>query len=265
MVIYQVVDKKTGKAYIGKTSRDFLQRKTEHIKLLKKNKHHNPYLQNIFNKDQLRLKFSILEKGIKTEEELNLKEIKWIEKTGQLNIHTGGAGGDTLSKHPNKEKIFDKRGKMYPPPKGELNYNYKHLTVEEEDHIENIWKSLKVPYLKEVSNLTGYSTYICKRTLVKRGISIPNKYETQKRLLKEGINTGSRNPNFTKEQKDYIRKRYVEDWVSCNKIAKELGFKSESPILKVIKELGVLKTSSEWTRYKNKNRKYKKYGKNKNA
>lgn len=265
MVIYRIEDTGTGKGYIGKTSREFSQRKKEHLKLLERNKHHNPYLQNIFNKNRTRLKFYILEQYIETEKELNLKEIKWIEKKGELNIHEGGTGGDTLSNHPDKKQIFERRKQTYMPPKGKANPNYKILTLEQKRLIEVEWKKLEIKSLKSIEEITGISKYLCRRLLVENGYDIKNRNQVQKEMYRKGLLKGSRDPNFTDKQKEFIRKRYQNDWIGCKNIAKELGLKSESSILKVIKELGILRSRSEWTAYKNKNRKYKKDGKTKNT
>lgn len=265
MVIYEIKDKVTGSSYIGKTARDFEQRKKQHLYLLTQNKHHNTYLQNIFNKDASRLEFNILEQDIIDLNILNFKEKKWIKTKGTINIAVGGEGGDTMSNHPNKEQIYKKRQEKFPQKRGKENHNFKKVPLEAIESIVNIWNNLEIPTLKEVCEQSGYSPYICKRILEEQGITIPNKYITQKRLRKAGIQKGSRNPNFTQKQKEYIRKRYVEDWIGCKHIAKELGYKSESPILKVINELGVKRSNSEWTQYKNKNRKYKKYGKRNNT
>lgn len=131
------------------------------------------------------------------------------------------------------------------------------MTVEQQELVLNIWKSLRIKTLKEVSRQSGISKYLCKRLLLEKGVDIRNKNETQKALRKAGLLLGSRNPNFSQEEKEYIKKRYLEDWISCKDIAKELGFRSESSILRVIEEFKIKRSKSDWTTYNNLNRKNK--------
>ena len=257
MLIYKIVDNVTGKGYIGKTERSFSRRVKEHLNLLTHNKHHNHYLQNIYNKDPERISFKILEEDIQCLRELNQKEILYITEQGEFNVAKGGEGGDTLSTHPDKVNIFKKRAEQYTPPKGEDNPNYKKLTVEQQELVLTIWKSLRIKTLKEISRQSGISKYLCKRTLLEAGEDIKDRYESQKALREAGILLGSRNPNFSQEQKEYIKYRYLEEWVGCKQIAKELGFKSESPILRVIEEFKIKRSKSDWTTYNNLKRKNK--------
>jgi predicted GNAT superfamily acetyltransferase len=76
-------------------------------------------------------------------------------------------------------------------------------------------------------------------------------------MYKKGILKVSRNSNFNKDQTEYIRKRYVEDWISYKNIGIELGLKGESVILKVVEELNIKRNRSDWTKYNNLNRKDK--------
>jgi hypothetical protein len=257
MFIYRIEDKKTGEGYIGKTQESFLKRKKQHLTLLKNNKHYNPYLQNIYNKDPERLEFYVVERGIGTIEELNLKEVGYITEKGELNIHIGGEGGDTISNHPNKKKIFEKRSEKYPQKKGVDNPNFKNLTKKQQELILDEWAKLDIKSLKGIAEKTGISKYLCKRFLIEQGYDIKNRNQVQAEMYKKGLLKGSRNPNFTKDQKEYIKKRYVEDWISCRDIGKELGLKGESAILKVIEELNIKRSQSEWTTYTNLNRKNK--------
>lgn len=257
MIIYKIVDNKTGKGYIGKTERPFRQRVKEHLTLLLHNRHHNPYLQNIFNKDAKRISFQIIEEHIYCLQELNRKEVMYIAEQGVFNIAKGGEGGDTISTHPSKEEIFKKRSEQYSPPKGEASPNYKKISVEQQEVLLGIWKNLKIKTLKEISNQSGLSKYLCKRVLLRAGEDVKDRHESQKALREAGILLGSRNPNFSQEQKEYIKNRYLKEWIGCKQIAKELGFKSESPILKVIEELNIKRSKSDWTTYNNLKRKNK--------
>jgi hypothetical protein len=257
MVIYKIWDKKTGKGYIGKTERDFIRRKGEHLRLLEGNKHHNTHLQRIFNKDSSRICFKILEQEIKCIEQLNQKEVKYIEEQGDFNMTKGGDGGDTLSNHPNKAKIFRKRSENYPQPTGNEHPSYKEVSIEEQNLILEIWDNLPIKSLKDLASQSGVSKHLCKRVLLENGKKIPKSHETQNALRRAGLLAGSRKVEFTEEQKEYIKKRYLDDWISCKNIGKELGVKSESPILRVIEELNIKRSRSDWTIYCNLNKKIK--------
>lgn len=257
MVIYKIVDSISKKGYVGKTVRNFDQRRKEHLKLLENNRHHNQFLQNIFNKDRKRISFEILEDGINSLEELNEKEIRYIEEQGTLNIAKGGEGGDTISSHPYKQNIFKKRSEQNPTPRGKNNPNYKEVGYGERKVILEEWRAMPIKILKELAKKTGISQYLCRRVLIESGETIENRHETQKLLRQAGILVGSRNPKFTQEQIEYIKKRYLQDWIGCKQIAKELGFRSESPILRIVEEYNIKRSKSEWTTYNNLKRKNK--------
>ncbi len=60
--IYVIINRDTGKAYIGSTSQSFRKRWNTHKSDLRKGKHHSPRLQNAWNKyTEFRFEFKILE------------------------------------------------------------------------------------------------------------------------------------------------------------------------------------------------------------
>ncbi len=111
MLIYKISDKDYKYCYIGKTTRKFQERVKEHLKELERRKHHNTFLQNIYNKTPNRLVFEIVEEGITTVEELNAKEIYYIKTLGSVNIHKGGLGGDNLTNHPHRKTLAEQNKK----------------------------------------------------------------------------------------------------------------------------------------------------------
>jgi len=254
MVIYKIVDIQTGDAYVGKTVKKAERRFKEHLRLLSLNRHHNTRLQRIYNKNPERLKLQILEEGILCETTLNERECYWIIMEGSLNITAGGEGGDTLSKHPNKVDIIKKMQR--PKLKGSDNPSYIPLTQEQKTTIVETWGMLEIKGLKFLAEATGISLYLCKRHLIEEGLYTKDKInQVQKEMLKKGLIKGSRNPNLTEQQIEYIKKAYSVDWKSCKKIGEELGFKSESTPLRIIKEAGLLRSQGEWTSRNNKTRK----------
>jgi hypothetical protein len=251
MIIYEIVDNITGNSYVGKTVKTVEKRFKEHLRLLSRKQHHNPRLQRIYNKNPSRLEIRPLEVAIQDCATLNEREVYWIAQRGVLNVTRGGDGGDTMTNNPNRVEIIRKL-KNQPRLRGEESPNYRHLTRDQKLAIRKAWNSIQVPTLKEVAVITSISTYLCKRVLVEANLYIDNnRVESRKRLYELGLAKGSRNPNFTEDEIHFIKKRYVEDWQSCIAIAKELGLKSESATLRVIKEAGLQRSASEWTTYTN--------------
>ncbi|CAM2830194.1 GIY-YIG nuclease family protein [Hathewaya histolytica] len=74
--IYGIVDDKTGKIYCGQSS-DIARRWSNHSSFLKNGEHSYKELQEAYDKDKNRIKYTILEKC--TEEELKEREDWWIK------------------------------------------------------------------------------------------------------------------------------------------------------------------------------------------
>lgn len=89
--------------YFGR-SKDLSERRLEHIRLLKNNKHHNYNLQYAYNRYRS-FSFEILEESISNLEE---RENWYIKSFPCCNIADGCAGGDTLSNHPRRDTIRQK-------------------------------------------------------------------------------------------------------------------------------------------------------------
>jgi group I intron endonuclease len=107
MQIYQTINTINSKFYIGQDSYD----NPEYLgsgKILKQAI--KKYGKGNFIK-------IILEDNIRSKEELNSREIYWIEKLDAINkgynIAKGGSGGDTISNHPNYDAIMVKNRKRY--------------------------------------------------------------------------------------------------------------------------------------------------------
>ena len=111
MIIYKATNKLTKKIYIGQTSKTLKERKIAHKNSAKfGSKYH---FHNAIRKYGFAVfEWKILEKDIKNKNELDILEIKYIRKFNSIkngyNISTGGGGGDTLTNHPDREKICKK-------------------------------------------------------------------------------------------------------------------------------------------------------------
>jgi group I intron endonuclease len=100
-VIYQIINEKNGKKYIGSTTNPE-KRKKRHFRELKNGNHHNVILQRSWEKyNKEKFKFEVLEE---VEEGLRKREQELINK-GEYNISSEASGGDLIKNHPNKEKI----------------------------------------------------------------------------------------------------------------------------------------------------------------
>lgn len=100
--IYFIRDNQ-GRHYIG-SSKNIKNRLRVHFQQLKLNRHHNVYLQRVYNKHG-----NIFEAGVLEETDLLFeRESFYIDKLGEYNIGSVG-GGDNLTNHPNRLDIVDRR------------------------------------------------------------------------------------------------------------------------------------------------------------
>jgi group I intron endonuclease len=103
MYIYKTTNLTTGKVYIGKSSKCFNVKYLGSGKIL--NRAIKKYGKSNFNVELI--------EECSSEEELNLREIYWIDffMSNSYNIALGGTGGDTLTNHPDREVIYNKISK----------------------------------------------------------------------------------------------------------------------------------------------------------
>lgn len=112
--IYAVRNLVNNKVLVGQTRLAFKQRWKIHIRNLKNNKHENPHLQNAFGKyGETAFVFQVLED---TTNDLNGKEVAWIEKLNSrnrdigYNIRDGGSHGK-LSNESRKKMSAVRKGR----------------------------------------------------------------------------------------------------------------------------------------------------------
>ena len=104
--IYKITNLVNDKFYIG-SSKDLERRKKEHFNHLRKNKHCNSHLQRSWNKyGEENFKFEVC---LFCPEYCLLDiENSYLSQRPYYNIASKAGGGDTISKHPNKNKIIEK-------------------------------------------------------------------------------------------------------------------------------------------------------------
>lgn len=100
--IYQIKNLVNGKLYIGQTI-NYKSRKDKHLSLLRRNDHHNPYLQNAYNKyGEDAFEFSILHEEECDQDRLNELEEYYINKYNSYrngyNCNRGGQNNGFESK-----------------------------------------------------------------------------------------------------------------------------------------------------------------------
>jgi hypothetical protein len=261
-IIYKVTNLINSKVYIGKTERGLEKRKQEHIKFaLKINENFYSHFHFSIKKYGIdNFKWEIIDDTSITIQELNNKEKLYIEEYNSTNplfgynITIGGSGGDTFSNNPNKHIIIEKMKLWHQQnsKKGIESSSYKHIDINKENEIINTYANLNTPCIKHISKITNVSIHIVKRILNKYKLPILSRYIIQQNLLKDGMIKPSRKHNFTEEDKLKIVNMYKNDKIGAKHIAKHFGFKSDSVIFYLLKELNIPKnTKSEMTTLSN--------------
>lgn len=105
--IYEILNKDTKKSYIG-SSKQIEKRWEQHLQALEKGEHHSILLQRAWNKYGKEC-FEFIVKEECKEEELLIREQKYLDLKPEYNIGAQASGGDNLTNHPHKEKILERR------------------------------------------------------------------------------------------------------------------------------------------------------------
>lgn len=137
MVVYKITI--GDRSYVG-SSKNFEQRKKEHLRHLRDNKHHSPFLQRQYNKYG-NPEFEVLEQASSIEEMHQLEE-KWILAIGVLNSVKSALGGDRVSQLTGKAKEEWKKNLRARKGSGNCNV-FLHLTEEERNNRLQIWSEVK--------------------------------------------------------------------------------------------------------------------------
>lgn len=139
MVVYKIeID---GRVYVG-SSKNHENRWREHMNDLKKDKHHNPYLQRLYNKYG-KADFSVIE-HTESLEQMHAREEYWINVIGEVNNVKTAIGGDRVSRLTGKRKE-EWKAKLKARPKGPNNKKncFLNLTEEERKERRKVWSDAK--------------------------------------------------------------------------------------------------------------------------
>ena len=177
--IYKILNIKNNKVYIGKCE-NFLKRKKEHLKLLKKGNHFNNHLQYAFIKyEEINFKFILIEEC----DDLNFKEIFYINEYKSLdrlygyNLQTGGEGG----KHSNETILKQKLNKTSQAKKV-YGFNKEGKLIKEWFSIKECAKELKVNSC-DVRRTLKQLQYSCKTFILQDSIIFDNRLTQSQKTL----------------------------------------------------------------------------------
>lgn len=233
--IYKIINKESGKFYVGSTI-NVEKRKKRHFSDLKNNRHHCISLQRAYNKyGQDAFDFSAKEVLICDEQQLRILEERYIGycwKSGKLyNTSKKACGGDLITYHPDNQRIREKQRKnaidryakmsteerkiLSESMKGDKNPNYgNHWTEEMRKKSSDYFKEY---YSKYGSQLKG-KTY--------EEIFGDEKAKELKKQQSERAKkrVGDKNPFFgkqhTKETKEKLSRSRMgkKNLASCKKV-----------------------------------------------
>lgn len=215
-VIYKCTNLVNGKVYIGKTVKGLKTRikthKADWKNSIKKGDNGKP-LYNAFSKYGFENFLWETIDTAQTEEELNQKEIYWINQCEALvdqkgyNVNPGGEGGDNFSRHPDKENIRRKLKQRKHPPITEE--HKKKLKEGRKRFVQSNRYQVSLEKQK-ISLKKYYETHISSMKGTKRSQEEKDKIS---QTLK-GRFSGKANPNFgnkwTDKQKEALSKKQKE-------------------------------------------------------
>lgn len=230
MYIYKITNKINGKIYVGKTTKDNDNYFGSGILI---NKSIQKYGKENFDK-------IILEKCDSTEM-LNKSEIKWIKELNSTdrnigyNIAKGGEGGDTISNHPNKKNIIQKREQSLKPRRNDISIKLKeyYSIPENRKKVSDLTKMAMTTEVRDKISTTrkGKKLSDTHRKNIGEGMRSSEKY--QKSLengsrVRKMVETRTRNNSFvhTSSTKEKISKNNKAGTPEVRKKLREWNLKN---------------------------------------
>ena len=160
MFIYSIVNTKTNKYYIGKsTLNNYKTRFREHKKKLKANKHCNKHLQSSYNKYGITcFEYTIIHKNIKDNDTLSLLEQYYIDLFNTFNNgYNLTYGGEGTIGYNHKEESKQKMSKLKKGKKTGVNNSFYDKTHSEET--KKKWEGRRNGKERKIINLTTGKTF----------------------------------------------------------------------------------------------------------
>lgn len=213
--IYEIVNKDTGKRYIG-SSKQIEKRWEQHLQALEKGEHHSILLQRAWNKYGKEC-FEFIVKEECKEEELLRKEQNYLNLKPEYNIGAQASGGDNLTNHPHREDILERRSKTLTSKFEKLSKEERKSIYGKEKNSNGNWKGGKT-FCKCGTRINSTASS-CIKCLDRSGENNPfyNKKHTEqtKQILRQHAAKREKKPSNTKR----ILVEGVE-YLSANEAAK---------------------------------------------
>jgi group I intron endonuclease len=197
--IYEIINKDTKKSYIG-SSKQIEKRWEQHLQVLEKGEHHSILLQRAWNKYGKEC-FEFIVKEECKEEELLVREQKYLDLKPEYNIGAQASGGDNLTNHPYREEILERRSRTVADNLNKLTQEERNRIYGKEKEANPNWRGGKT-FCKCGTRINS-TARSCIRCQDRTGENNPfyNKKHTEqtKQVLREHAAKREKKPSNTKK------------------------------------------------------------------
>lgn len=197
--IYEIINKDTKKSYIG-SSKQIEKRWEQHLQVLEKGEHHSILLQRAWNKYGKEC-FEFIVKEECKEEELLVREQKYLDLKPEYNIGAQASGGDNLTNHPYREEILERRSRTVADNLNKLTQEERNSIYGKEKEANPNWRGGKT-FCKCGTRINS-TARSCIRCQDRTGENNPfyNKKHTEqtKQVLREHAAKREKKPSNTKK------------------------------------------------------------------